>query len=314
MNNPSCGVVALKNPDKTLPTVVSIATNDANFDGHLDSFIFTCSKTIDETSLRTTDFTVTNYSVIGVSGFPPPSKMFTVTVAQNNDTLDGFATPTVSYTSGTLTDRYGNLLATFANMPSVDKIGPSIIKALGVGSTLTVTFSKPIYNGNQTSTFLLKDVVYYANSSKPNVIVAIVDADGSDSTLSFSMVRAFDAADFAADMVGGAPTIFDVLGNPLNPNARVAVQPGPTVTPPDSSALTDTQIILIGAVGGGGLFLLIVAAIVVVVLKKRGVECCKKEKAVKFDQNQIANEFDFGASGPGTEMTQSSKGVARLEA
>jgi len=188
---------------------------------------------------------------------------------------------------------------------------------VGLGSSLTITFSKPIYNSTQGTTFQAKDVVYYSNSSKPEVILSIQDADGSESFLVFSMVRPFEATDFTGDMVGGAATIFDVLGNPLNPIARLAVQSGPVAAAPDASALTPTQVILIGAVGGGGLFLLIIAAIVVVVLKKRGVECecCKKEKAVKFDQEQIANEFDFGSSsGSGTEMTQSSKGVARLEA
>jgi hypothetical protein len=317
LGNPACGLVALTNPDKTLPTVVSIKTGDSNSNGYIDSFVITLSKNLDESSLHAGEFTVANYSVVGISAWrvSPPSAVFIVWIQEKNDTLpDASATPAVTYSAtGTLTDRYGNTLAGFSGMASTDGAGPAILHAVGLDSTLTLTFSKPIVSSANGS-FQFTDIVYTAHGSSPNAIISIHDSDGSDSTLTFGMLRAFVSADFTGDTVSGVSTIADTHGNPLNASASVPVTAASSVTTDASTGLSPTDVALIGGVGGGGLFLLIAAAVIVVILKKKGGECCKKKK-VEFDKDQIADEFDFGSSAAGeTEMIQSSRGVARLEA
>jgi len=315
LGNRACNqAVPLTNPDHTAPTIISIATNDENSDGRIDSFIFTCSEPIDELSLRASDFVVANgkYTNVNISGFPPPSRLFKLSVTETNVT-DAFATPAVSYTSGSLTDRYGNKLASFANMQSVDRIGPAIIRATGFGSTLTLLFSKPLFNVTNGTMFNFTDVTYFSSGAAPNVITSIIDSQGADSVLSFGMVRAFAAADFGSDSVSGGPKIFDAHGNALNSAARVKIGPGVAVVdaPAAAPGLTDTQVIGIAVGCGGGLLLLILVAVLCVVCKKKGWACFKKKgNADIFDQDQ--GGFDFGSGG--TEMTQSSKGVARLEA
>lgn len=295
-NNYACPkAIPLTNPDKTIPTIISVATGDADSDGHIDSFIFTCSKPIDEESLRTADFSVAGYSVIGVNGSSTPSNSFTLFVAERN-TTDVSHTPLVTYAGASLADRYGNKLATTASIQSVDRIGPSIIRATGSGSSLILLFSKAIYNSTNGTLFNFSDISYFANaSSTPNAITSIMDKDGSDSTLSLGMSRAFVRADFGVDAVEGTSSIRDAKGNMLNPVRVFITQPE---TVPENAAaspgLDQTTAIAIGAGVGGGVLLLILIVVIVVCYKQR--KCCFKDKASGFDQDQIANEFDFGST------------------
>lgn len=311
--NAACRIVALTNPDKSLPTVVSIVTLDENGDGFIDGFLFNCSKPIYGASLNRADFSVVNYTVTNVTEMQP-FNLFKLSIAQKSGTVDASVTPQVSYTKGSLTDRYGNALASFSNMQSTDGAGPAIVSAVGLGASLTLTFSKPIYNSSNISMFKLVDVVYHTsgNGSTANALNQITDKNGADNTLGFTMGHEFTDAEYAADTISAvSASIRDVHGNQAS-SALVKIQRGVAMEPTDESgALTETQIILIAAVGGGGLLLLLIAVIAVVFLKKNGG--CKKKKDVAFDQNQIANEFDFGSAGS-TEMTQSSKGAQRLEA
>jgi len=307
-NNLACGRVSLTNTDHTAPTVVSVTTADADLNAKIDNLLFNCSENIDELTLRVADFTVSGYKVVNVTG-SKASRYFRVWVEEIVNGTDANATPTVSFTKGSLQDRYGNKMEAINNMQSVDRIGPQIISAVGVGSSLKLTFSKPAFNATQGS-IAVGDVTYYpdaSNTKGQNGLNTIVDADGSDSVITFTMVREFVKEDFSADTIGGKASIVDVNGNPLNATARtpitIGVAPEPTS---DNGGLPQEAIIGIAA-GGGGLLLIVIAAVLFVVCKKRG--CCNRDKAA-VDQNQITNEFDFA----GTEMTQSSRGVARLEA
>ena len=314
--NAACRVVALTNPDKTPPTVYSVATADENGDGFIDGFIFNFTEPLDETSLIFSDFSVTNYTVTGlnITGLPLRN-LLKLSVAQKNGTTDASLMPQVSYVMGSLADRYGNKASSFSNMQSKDGAGPVIISAVGSGSSLILTFSEPIYNATNGTLFKLADVMYNAivNGTSPNALFTISDKDGADRTLEFQMVHDFTAAEFGADTVGIGASISDVYGNQANSSFSVRIQRQIVLENLGAAdpALTETQIILIAVLGGGGLLLLILAVVVIVVLKKKGG--CKKKKDVAFDQNQIANEFDFGSAGS-TEMTQSSKGAQRLEA
>jgi len=254
------------------------------------------------------DFGVTGYTVTGVNG-TVASALFTVYVQEITSGSDANATPSVSYTKGSLTDRYGNPLASIPTLQSIDKVAPLIVSAVGVGTSLTVTFGEPVTNTTHQP-LSVSDVTYNSNgTSGQNGLSAIVDADGSDGVVSFTMIRAFTTGDFSTDTISAKATVIDKAGNPSVASVQIAILPGVPI-PVDNNAqlLSQDAIIGIGA-GAGGLVVLIVAAILVVLCRRRGY-CAKKN--APYEQDNVTNEFDFGSSG--TEMTQSSRGVQRLEA
>ncbi len=138
--------------DKTLPTVTSITTKDADANGSIDSATVVFSESVDDASFSAGAFTIGGNAGTSI-----------VTGTANDNTFDVLMTTQVTgtdvkdviYTAGAGADRAGNLLASIVSggIVELDGAGPIMISALTTSTTtLTATFSEDINGGTVNGT------------------------------------------------------------------------------------------------------------------------------------------------------------------
>jgi hypothetical protein len=232
--------------DNNPPVIVARDTQDLDGDGFIDAVRVLFSKNIDDTTVVATEFDVAG---IGGEAF---SSTTAGDIVDDNDIYVTFtdgslatdATPTVTYTAGTLTDLSGNPLANDGPTASTDLAAPVLLSATStVGSaTLAVTFSEGVDTSNIGPGDLIAADFAYVNVAGGGATAISsmgADADGTDGGVTLTMDAAFALSDFGADtLAAAAAAIFDLtVAN--NPAATTAVAVTNTdATPPTTTTST----------------------------------------------------------------------------
>ena len=114
--------------DTIPPTILTLETVDLNGNGYIDAIRITFSKPISDATVNAANFTVAGASGLTFSpttnGDTPNNAVIYITFTDG--VLKTDATPTVTYTAGTLTDLNGNALASTGAVASLDKAGPAV--------------------------------------------------------------------------------------------------------------------------------------------------------------------------------------------
>lgn len=206
--------------DKTLPTVTSITTKDADANGSVDRATVVFSESVDDASFSAGAFTIGGN--VGTS---------IVTGTANDNTFDvllttqvtGTDVKDVTYTAGTGADRAGNLLASVGSggIVEIDGAGPIMISALTTSTTtITVTFSEDLDGATDAaSDFTVAGVTVSGTSELAGVITVTTTAFGT-----------------------GATPLVSLVGNGVQDLPGVTSPAGQTITPVDGVAPTIVSI------------------------------------------------------------------------
>jgi hypothetical protein len=140
--------------------IVSAETQDLDKNGRLDAVKLTFNRNISDSTVNANSFDIAGYSFetfnAGTAGDAANNNVIYITFPEAA-AADTGATPTITYTQGTLADTNGVKLASTGALATVDKAAPAVITALPVGtltaggtpSSATLTLSEALTADSQ---------------------------------------------------------------------------------------------------------------------------------------------------------------------
>ncbi|RME91188.1 MAG: hypothetical protein D6767_05580, partial [Candidatus Hydrogenedentota bacterium] len=147
--------------DTIPPTITAVETADLNGNGKIDAVKVTFDENISDASVTATDFDVVGYTGESFSsttnGDVTNNNIIYITFTEGASADTG-STPTVNYTQGTLTDMWGNLLAS-TSKTATDKAAPVLLSretqdfnANGQIDAIKLTYSENISDATVNAT------------------------------------------------------------------------------------------------------------------------------------------------------------------
>ena len=200
--------------------------NDATVTGSLGAFTVTGVTTLSFSS--TTNGDGANDSVVYLT-YPESS--------QNTA-----ATPTVTYTAGTVSDLVGKAALSYTGT-AVDKAAPVLLSVVGLGggTTLTLTYSEPVSGSSSAAAaLLLGGFSYSGGSTGATTVVGVTDTVVGDNQVQLTLNTGLLPGDFGNDTLQTVSgLVFDRATVANGPNtSAVAVSRGDVTAPTLVSALT----------------------------------------------------------------------------
>jgi len=239
--------------DAAAPILMTAKTLDTNGDGFIDEIQLTFSENITDSSQGVASWSVTapTYVISSVNTGAVANDNLLYLIVVEAGAPDGAVRPTVNVLVPSLQDRSParNTIPAGSFIQCVDGIAPRIVSATSIpaSTTLTITFSEPVYSMMGTPAFgnLAVNNFDYGNSDMNGAsgLSVLTDADGSDSVIVATTVGPFTTSDFdpvTGDTVSGDAThvIFDAFNNPLNSSDIVHIMTGSAFQVASDWALT----------------------------------------------------------------------------
>ena len=132
--------------DTTAPTITAIETRDRNSNGYIDAILIRLDENIADSSIVASDFIINGTGTLSLGSDPAEfanDNLILLTFSDNLLLSD--ATPQSSYTAGTLSDLYGNTLASTSPVNATDKAGPAVLSAETISTNeVRVTLSEAV--------------------------------------------------------------------------------------------------------------------------------------------------------------------------
>jgi hypothetical protein len=228
--------------DTTRPALSMVGTLDLSGNGQLDALQVTLSEPIDDTGLALGDFAVAGYAMNNLTGtlgtltftggistgVTPNDEIFYLAITESG-ALDTGATPTLTYTAGTLADRAGNTTLSFGPTTPSDGIAPRQIAleaydtggaaANGKLDQIKVVFSESLTATANSGPWLLGSVpsggslasvgTGTTNTANDTVILTITEGSGApDTTVGALTVSLNNSASVVKDTAGNVAASF----------------------------------------------------------------------------------------------------------
>ncbi|RME92109.1 MAG: hypothetical protein D6767_03920 [Candidatus Hydrogenedentota bacterium] len=219
--------------------IVSAETLDLNGNGKIDHYKITFSKAVNDSTFNASNWSIQGYSSIAfssaVSQDVANDAIIYISFAENpnpcsvSDTsgCDTGMIPDLATTSaGAILDKDLKPLPTSTGVTGIDKAAPVLVAAEGVDSTnqLNLSFSEPVYTGTTGSGNLTASNFSYVNTSGGNAgsITGVIDGDGSDKKVQYSMDVNFAIADeTGGDTIGALSSqVYDSAGNAMGTTVK----------------------------------------------------------------------------------------------
>ncbi|MFA5080524.1 MAG: Ig-like domain-containing protein [Candidatus Paceibacterota bacterium] len=211
------------------PTFTSRETQDLDADGKIDAIKITMNEAIIDSTITIANFTTSHAELIdatytdtiggivfvnGVAtGATPDDTIFYIKLGEHA-TGDTDATPTLTYTAGTLTDASNNLAVTTGAVATTDKSAPAAMSAVykdtgvadGQVDTIEITFSEAV------------TLTAYADGdwsvSTPGTVIALADETNATAATNVITLTALGAANKTGG--GTNPEITYTAGTNVN--------------------------------------------------------------------------------------------------
>lgn len=136
----------LRLTDSTAPNIIAIETRDRNSNGYIDAVLIRLDENIADSSIVANNFIINGTGSLTLGSDPAEfANDNLVLLTFSDNLLLSDATPQTSYTAGSLSDLYGNPLASTTPVNATDKAGPAVLSAETISTNeVRVTLSEAV--------------------------------------------------------------------------------------------------------------------------------------------------------------------------
>lgn len=225
--------------------IVSATTMDIDGDGKIDTYKIVFTSAVTDSSFDPSKWTISGYTGIAINtagtvgGETNTANDNTIYISFNEKTTpDTGAKPDVTVSSGGINGTGGQVLVAHntASITEIDGAKPVLLSVEGTAgaTTLTLTFSEPVYGGTvasctgtsgnvQTSHLVYNNV----SSGGATAIGAVTDSCSEpDNVIVVTTTGTIAMTDSGQDSIGGTSSLTDAAGNTLANTKTLSISSG----------------------------------------------------------------------------------------